>query len=227
VRVVLVLTIPRPPRCSPGALQKIPTPRFELAVAYAGTKYPRQRATGSTLPKSQVTESGIAAATPLPEPGLQMTSGALFCHHEQVRGCGHSSPLSSQWAAVPTRRDDAICHMSTLSAESPPSISALHPNAVDRALAGRALSGHPGGSYPLDRVRPTSKADIRLIFLLALSHSLTLSLLAQLSSAPLTFTFLTKSGSNIHRMPSRWVTSPVPLSQDKASAKHSAWLVVD
>ncbi|PON25637.1 hypothetical protein TGAM01_v205522 [Trichoderma gamsii] len=112
-----------------GALQKIPTPRFELAVAY-GTglwcwfQVPkaashRQRATGSTLPKSQVTESGMAAAPPLPEPGLQMTSGALFCHHEQVRGCGPRSPLSSQWAAVPTRRDDAICHMSTLSAESP------------------------------------------------------------------------------------------------------------
>ncbi|KAL7895290.1 hypothetical protein HDV63DRAFT_399136 [Trichoderma sp. SZMC 28014] len=85
----------------------MPTPRFELAVAYWYKC------------KSQVTESGIAAATPLPESGLQMTSGALFNHHEQVRGGGPSSPLSSQWAVVPTRRDDAICHTSTLSAESP------------------------------------------------------------------------------------------------------------
>lgn len=133
MRVVLGLAIPRPPRCSPGALQKIPTPQFELAVAshtvrsilywplvlVSMYRVPKAASTGSALPKSQVTESGIAAATPLPEPGLQMTSGALFCHHEQARGCGPSSPLSNQWAAVPTRRDDAICHMSTLSAESP------------------------------------------------------------------------------------------------------------
>lgn len=77
-----------------------------------------------------------------------------------------------------------------------PSISALHPNAVDRALAGRALSGHPGGSYPLDLVRPTRKGDIRLIFFFFSPLSLSLSVFSHSSTqlgSPC-FTFLTRRG---------------------------------
>lgn len=95
-----------------------------------------------------------------------------------------------------------------------PSISALHPNAVDRALAGRALSGHPGGSYSLDLVRPTSKADIRLISLLSFSLPPFSHSSAQL---PLFLLFLPKAAIRF-RMPRRWLSSLALLSRNKASA---------
>lgn len=93
-----------------------------------------------------------------------------------------------------------------------PSISALHPNAVDRALAGRALSGHPGGSYPLDLVRPTRKGDIRLIFFLL---SLSLCLLTQLSSAklPLFLRFLLEVAITIGTPRSCFLIPPLSLNK--------------
>ncbi|EHK48253.1 uncharacterized protein TrAtP1_000998 [Trichoderma atroviride] len=83
----------------PGSSSKDPDPpaRVGRRIRY-GTglwcwyRVPKAASTGSTRPKSQVTESGIAAATPLPEPGLQMTSGALFCHHEEPGGVGPAAP---------------------------------------------------------------------------------------------------------------------------------------
>lgn len=192
---VLVLAVLRPPRCSPGALQKIPTPRLELAVAYCTVLWRVYRARKAASHRRQTTQvtgdkvrnSGghsLARATTSDDqrsPFLSSLAG---------QGVWAQKPLVQPMGRRPYPSGRHLPHVNFVCRVTP-SISALHPNTMDRALAGRALSGHPGGSYPLDLACPTRKGDIRLIFFFSssLSLSVCLCLLTQLSSAKLPLFF--------------------------------------
>ncbi|PTB42867.1 hypothetical protein M441DRAFT_66632 [Trichoderma asperellum CBS 433.97] len=57
-------------------------------------------------PRLQVTKYGIAAATPLPEPGLQMTNGALFW------GVGPAAPRPANGPpSLPVGTPSATCQL--------------------------------------------------------------------------------------------------------------------
>lgn len=171
-------------RCSPGALQKIPTPRLELAVACCtvvlvqstqGASH-RQQTTQVTGDKARHSGGHSLARARTSDDQRRP-----FCHHEQARGCGPSGPVPSQWAAVPTRRDDAICHMSSLSAESPLQSQPYIPT----LWIGRSLDVLFQATR--EDLIPWIGFALRGRETLGLFFSFSHSLFAQLSSAPLFF----------------------------------------
>lgn len=183
----------------PGSSPKDPDPpvRIGRRIPVQVPEYHRQRATGD-----RVRHSGGHSLARVRTSDDQRSP---FCHHEQVRGCGPSSPLSSQWAAVPTRRDDAICHMSTLSAESPLQSQPYIPTLwIGRSLD-VLIKATREDLIPWIGFALRARQDIRLTFLLFLSLSLSLShssaqlplLLLFLLKAAVTFTGCQGAGSRL------------------------------